>query len=83
LLANRSKQDNLARCRQLLAVAAPEPPRKKSLAEWLLLLLGLDVNRCPRCGTEGLQRVMVPPMRPPLTKELAPLPPPPPLEDTS
>jgi hypothetical protein len=48
LLANRTKQDNLARCRQLLKVAAPEPARKKTLAEWVLLLLGIDVDRCPR-----------------------------------
>lgn len=83
LLANRSKQDNLARCRELLGVAASEPPRKRSLAEWVLLLVGVDVQRCPRCGAEGLQRVVVPPMCPPLTGALAALPPRPPLEDTS
>jgi len=83
LLANRSKRDNLARCRQLLGVAAPEPPRKKSLAEWVWLLLGIDVQRCPRCGAGGLQRDLVPPMRQPPSKELAALTPRPPLEDTS
>jgi hypothetical protein len=83
LLANRSKQDNLARCRQLLGVAAAEPPRKKTLAEWVLLLLGIDVQRCPRCGQAELQRVPVPPARQP---RLGKLPAPeqrPALEDTS
>ena len=50
LLANCNKQDNLKRCRQLLTVAPPEPPEKKTTAEWLLLLLGIDITRCPQCG---------------------------------
>ena len=82
LLANRSKQDNLARCRELLGVAAPQPPRKKSLAEWVLLLLGIDVNRCPRCGEAGLQRTKVLPVCQP-AGELPALTQPPPLEDSS
>src|SRR5262249_42186477 len=63
LLANRSKQDNLARCRELLGAAPAPPPPKKTLAEWLLLLLGIDVERCPRCGQAGLLRLSVAPQR--------------------
>jgi hypothetical protein len=71
-----------ARARELLGVAAPEPPRKKSLAEWVWLLLGIDVNRCPRCGAAGLQRTKVLPMCQP-AEELPALTQRPPLEDTS
>jgi hypothetical protein len=58
-LANRSKQDNLNRCRQLLIVAPPEAPEKKTTAEWLLLLFGIDITRCPQCGGP-LQRTELP-----------------------
>jgi hypothetical protein len=50
LLANRSKQENLDRCRRLLNAAPPEAPEKKTTAEWLLLLFGIDITRCPQCG---------------------------------
>jgi hypothetical protein len=63
LLASRTKQDCLARCRQLLAMPAPAPPAKKTTAEWVLLLLGIDVKRCPRCGQESLQRSLLLPWR--------------------
>ena len=65
LLANRGKQDNLKRCRELLAAPPPEPPTKKTTAEWLLLLWGLDVNRCPQCGQVSLQRTVLLPQRQP------------------
>ena len=82
LLANRTKQNYLARCRELLGVVAPAPPPKKSVAEWVLLLLGIDVQRCPRCGAAGLQRTLVLPVCQP-TGELTGLTRRPPLEDTS
>jgi hypothetical protein len=50
LRANRSKQDNLHRGRQVLNAAAPQVPEKKSTAEWRLLLFGIDITRCPQCG---------------------------------
>jgi len=50
LLANRSKQHNLHRCRQVLNAPPPQAPEKKSTAEWLLLLFGIDITRCPQCG---------------------------------
>lgn len=62
LLANRRKQDNLARCRELLEVEPAAPTPKKTMAEWLLLLLGIDVSRCPRCGQGPLQRSILRPV---------------------
>jgi Putative transposase/Transposase zinc-binding domain len=56
LLANRSKQEDLQRCRELLAVETPTPPARKSTAQWILLLWGLDVSRCPNCGQATLER---------------------------
>jgi hypothetical protein len=67
LLASRNKATHLARCRELLAVEAPPVPVKKSAAEWLLLL-GIDVERCPHCGQRGLQRTRVLPVRRPATR---------------
>lgn len=62
LLASRKKQDCLRRCRELLDMPTPEPPLKKTTAEWLLLL-GIDVSRCPRCGQQTLQRTTLLPVR--------------------
>lgn len=49
LLANASKATDLARCRHLLQMADPEPTPTRSVAEWMLLLTGDDITRCPRC----------------------------------
>ncbi|HKB36539.1 MAG TPA: IS91 family transposase [Gemmataceae bacterium] len=59
LLASRTKHDDLARCRQLLGTPTPPPPVKKTTAEWILLLLGIDLDRCPRCGQRELQRMLL------------------------
>jgi len=64
LLANRNKKEHLARCRDLLGAEPPEPLEKKTTAEWLLLLLGIDITRCPRCGQGPLQRSLLEPQRP-------------------
>lgn len=50
LLANRSKQQRLVACRQVLRASPPEAREPRSLVEWLLLWTGQDVTRCPRCG---------------------------------
>lgn len=63
LLASRTKRACLTRCRQLLGMPAPTPPVKKTTAEWLLLLLGIDINRCPCCGQDTLQRSPLLPQR--------------------
>jgi hypothetical protein len=50
-LANCIKRESLARCRDLLGVAPcvseEEPPH--TAADWMQLLLGLDITCCPRC----------------------------------
>ena len=49
-LANRSKKQNLAQCRELLGIEPP-PPRtpKKSARELMLDVTGVDVALCPVC----------------------------------
>lgn len=51
LLANCVKHQLLARCRQLLGarlpVAADQP---HSAADWMCVLLGIDITRCPHCS---------------------------------
>jgi len=51
LLANCVKEQRLTQCRRLLGAWAPvtdEQPH--SAAGWLLVLLGIDITRCPQCG---------------------------------
>jgi hypothetical protein len=60
LLANRRKHELLQCCRQLLAASEPKVPAVKSTVEWLLLLLGIDITRCPRCGHAPLERTELP-----------------------
>jgi hypothetical protein len=79
LLASRNKLDYLARCRELLGMAAPTPIVKKTTAEWILFLLDIDINRCPQCGNATLERselLLVP-------RRLDPPPTRPALQDTS
>ena len=59
LLASRNKEAMLSRCRELLGAEPPPAPVKKTTADWLLLLLGIDVRRCPRCG-QTLERTELP-----------------------
>lgn len=63
VLANRRKGELLERCREHLGAAKPEPPAKKSPAEWILKMTGVDVTRCPNCGGQTLKRAEVPPPR--------------------
>jgi hypothetical protein len=58
LLANRTRQAKLTRCRHLLAVlpaAALRPP--ESVAAIMLRLTGFDIERCPACH-EGRLRIV-------------------------
>jgi hypothetical protein len=49
-LANRSKKQNLAQCRELLGIGPQPPPTtKKSAREMLLEVTGLDLALCPVC----------------------------------
>jgi hypothetical protein len=63
LLANRRKAELLARSWCLLGVEVPEPIAKKSTAEWILKISGIDVTCCPKCGQRALEQTDVPPMR--------------------
>lgn len=58
LLANRDRQETLARCRETLGIAPGEasPPAHQG-AGWIELLTrltGTDPTRCPQCGSELL-----------------------------
>jgi transposase len=66
LLASRTKQTLLARCRELLGADPPPPPEKKSATDWLLLLLGIDPLHWPRCG-QALEPTELPHQRGPAT----------------
>ena len=58
LLANCQRTETLARCRELLAVAAPAPPPcADSLAAAVQRLMDIDIARCPRCGEATLRIV--------------------------
>lgn len=60
LLANRHKQTHLAFCRQHLEVERPPSPALKTLVDWLFLLTGQDVTRCPQCGHQPLACIEIP-----------------------
>jgi hypothetical protein len=60
LLANRDRQDKLARCREALGVApaeAPPPAEEAGWAELLARFTGTDPLRCPKCGNGRLLAV--------------------------
>ena len=63
LLANRRKGERLEQCRMHLGVAQPQPAAKKTTAEWILQLVGIDVTCCPQCGNRALERTELPPLR--------------------
>ena len=60
LLARCRKQELLPRCRELLDMPPPPPPAKKTTAQWVLLITGIDILRCPQCGHQPLQRIELP-----------------------
>ena len=55
LLANRTRRDRLARCRDLLGQPPIEDARPESVAVLLQRLTGMDVSRCPVCGEGRMQ----------------------------
>ena len=61
-LANCCKAKSLDRCRALLAVEPPAPSEPTTAAQWLLLLTGTDLTRCPRCGHQPLIRTELQPL---------------------
>jgi hypothetical protein len=52
LLANCVKNQRLTHCRRLLGAhtLTTEEESPQTAAQWLVVLLGVDVNRCPQCG---------------------------------
>ncbi len=73
LLANCVKQEQLARCRQLLGCRAPSAADSQphTAAEWMRQLLGIDVTRCPVCG-QPLHQAPLPCFGPPCDLTSAP-----------
>jgi hypothetical protein len=59
LLANRRREEKLARCRALLGCAAPAPTPgvEESVREQIVRLTGVDITRCPVCGA-GPMRII-------------------------
>lgn len=49
LLANRTRREKIARCRDLLAAHKPEDPPTQTRRERLLELTGVDIGQCPAC----------------------------------
>ncbi len=73
LLANRTRQAKLARCRELLA-QCPAPPASpaESVQALMLRLTGIDIARCPVCqrGRLRLTEILAPTPYPPRLVEL-------------
>jgi hypothetical protein len=49
LLANRTRQKKIARCRALLLAPEVSKPVEQTLPEKLLRLTGIDIQQCPAC----------------------------------
>ncbi len=69
-LSNRAKNQALPRCRALLGTAPPPAPTSSPAGatsqETILALTGVDIHRCPACGSPRLTRVAaLAPERPP------------------
>ncbi len=65
LLANRTRRDVLARCRDLLGQPPTEDARPESVAVLLHRLTGLDLSRCPVCGEGRMQITAIVHVTPP------------------
>jgi len=66
LLGNRHRAENLARCRELLAVPVRIPPPEPDYRERCRQLSGQDPLRCPQCKIGQMVRIaiLVPVARP-------------------
>lgn len=65
LTASRCKQAQLARCRQQLRVAAPEPRPPESVEAFWMRVAQIDIHRCPDCGGTLHLTASLPPVRGP------------------
>ena len=59
LLGNRHRADNLARCRELLAMPAPIPAPERNYRERWQQLTGHDPLQCPQCRTGKMVRIAI------------------------
>jgi Putative transposase/Transposase zinc-binding domain len=59
LLGNRYRAENLARCRELLAVPVPIPQPEPDYRERCRQLTGQDRLRCPQCKTGQMVRIAI------------------------
>jgi hypothetical protein len=60
LLANRSRKDNIALCRELIGSCKTVPKEKEKPETWqdqLLRICGIDVTTCPVCKKGTILRV--------------------------
>ena len=62
LLGNRHRAENLARCRELLAMPAPIPPPKRNYRERWQQLTGHDPLQCPQCRNGKMVRIAILPV---------------------
>jgi predicted Zn-ribbon and HTH transcriptional regulator len=59
LLSNRHRAENLARCRELLAMPAPIPAPECNYRERWQHLTGHDPLQCPQCRTGKMVRIAI------------------------
>ena len=57
LLGNRHRAENLARCRELLAMPVPIPQPKRTYRERWQQLTGHDPLQCPKCNRGKMVRI--------------------------
>jgi hypothetical protein len=57
LLGNRHRAENLARCRELLAMPTPIPPPARDYRERCQQLTGHDPLQCPQCHRGKMVRI--------------------------
>jgi hypothetical protein len=65
LLANRSRKENIARCRELIGsckTVTKEEATPETWQDWLLRICGIDINTCPVCkkGTMVMVELLLP-----------------------
>ena len=61
-LANCIKRESLAKCRDVLGATTPvlEEESPKTVADWMELLLGLDIRCCPKCEGPLSREILIP-----------------------
>ena len=62
LLGNRHRAENLARCRELLAMPVPIPTPERNYRERWQQLTGHDLLECPQCRNGKMVRIAILPV---------------------